>query len=52
MMVMIVGAGMIVSLFVSDAVRCRLGGLIEEMMHPMRRGGDQKKPKGGGNTQV
>jgi hypothetical protein len=52
MVIAIVTAGMIVSLFVGDAVRRRLGGLLEEMVHPMRHRGDQKNPKGDGHAQI
>ena len=35
-----------------DVLLGRSGNLLEEMVHPMRRGGDQKNPENSGNAQV
>ena len=44
--------GVFVSLGMSDMMLGRRWELLEEMMHPVRRGRGEKKPERGGDAQV
>lgn len=44
--------GVSMSLVVSSLILTRSGKLLEEMVHPVRRGSGQKKPKSGGDAQI
>jgi hypothetical protein len=48
----LIAIGVFVSLDVGDMIRSRRGKLLEEMVHPMRGGRDEKKPECGGGTQI
>jgi hypothetical protein len=51
-MAMLLACGVLGSISVGGMVLCRGGNLLEGMVHPMRRGGDQKKAERRGNAQV
>ena len=48
----VLAIGVFVSLDVGDMMLGRCGKLLKEMMHPVRHGRGEKKPKRGGDAQV
>jgi hypothetical protein len=48
----VLAIGVFVSLDVGDMMLGRCGKLLKKMMHPVRRGRGEKKPKPGGEAQV
>jgi hypothetical protein len=51
-MAVLLAIGVFVSLDVGDMMLGRRGKSLEEMVHPVRRGSGEKKPKRGGDAQV
>ena len=51
-MAVLLAIGVFVSLGMSDMMLGRRRQLLEEMMHPVRCGSCEKKPKRGGDAQV
>ena len=51
-MAVLLAIGVFVSLDVGDMMLGSCGKLLEEMMHPVRRGGGEKKAKHSGDAQV
>lgn len=49
---MLLAVGVLMSLGVGGRMAVCRGKLLEKVMHPVRRGGREKKPKRGGDAQV